>query len=118
MNIANPREFTDFLLQVNRGSLAEQLAVALRDVVAAIEDADSAGHKSPSGTITLKLNIKKDEDRMEVRPDVTVKVPKKVLQKSIFYATPDNGLTRVDPRQKEMDLKIIDGPTVRNISGT
>ena len=46
-------------------------------------------------------------DGLEVSADIKVKPPKKTPGVSIFFATPDNNLVRVDPRQQSMELREV-----------
>lgn len=72
----------------------EQLQSEIRDVTAAVRDAGG------TGTVTLKLSIKKNGDiGVLVSDSITSTKPKVKSADSMFFVTDDNNLTRKNPDQ-------------------
>lgn len=111
-------DFLGFLRQIEYGAFADEAAEALADVVAAIENAHLAGTKGAAGKITLTIALKRDGGAIAVAPDIKTTLPKVVREKGYFYATKDHGLTREDPRQQKIDLRVIDAPSTRVVDVT
>ena len=97
------RPFYDFLREHRNGVTHDELADALNELVAAVNDEQKAG--SLTFTVTIKPMGK--SDGLEVSADIKVKPPKKTQGVSIFFATPDNNLVRQDPRQQSMELREV-----------
>lgn len=97
------RPFHDFLREHRNGLTHDELADALNELVAAVNEEGRAG------TLTFIVSIKPmgKSDGLEVSADIKVKPPKKTPGVSIFFSTPDNNLVRVDPRQQSMELREV-----------
>lgn len=90
--------FSQFLGAVEDGELHQEMTQQLRDVIAELHQ---HGGK-PKAALTLSLEFQLDGGVIEVKADTKVKLPKGGRAKSIFWATPDNNLTRRNPRQAEL----------------
>ena len=101
--------FVGFLTELENGHFLRRLNDALPEVVSALHD--YTGKKTPTGSITIKINLAKDDDVIEVTPEITLKVPKTPVNRTIFWSTPQNNLTRIDPRQSELPLKTVSVPS-------
>lgn len=97
------RNFAAFLAQIEDGELHQALTDATRDLVAKLhEHARDVGGK-PKGRIAIDIAFALDKGGMiEVTADFKLTAPKAVRGKSIFYATPENNLSRHNPRQTDM----------------
>lgn len=97
------RPFYDFLREHRNGVTHDELADALNELVAAVNEEGKAG------TLTFTVSIKPmgKSDGLEVSADIKVKPPKKTAGVSIFFSTPDNNLVRQDPRQQSMELREV-----------
>jgi hypothetical protein len=85
---------TEVLLTLNNGGTVEQLQTEIRDVVAAVQDAGG------TGTVTLKLSIKKNGDiGVLVSDSISSTKPKVKSADSMFFVTDDHSLTRKNPDQ-------------------
>jgi hypothetical protein len=101
------RSFTQFLGEIEDGHLQNELTQTLQEVVGDLHNAAvNTGGKS-SGTLTIKLSFKVDGGVIEVTPEVATKLPKVKRGRSIFWATPENNLTRRDPRQRDLPLRDV-----------
>lgn len=101
------RSFGTFLADIEEGQLHADLSRALQDAVAALHDIRVEQGGKPKATLTLKLEMMLDGDVIEARGDFVQKLPKLMRRKGIFYATPDNLLTRKNPRQQELPLRTV-----------
>lgn len=97
------RPFYDFLREHRNGVTHDELADALNALVTAVSEENKAG------SLTFTVNIKPmgKSDGLEVSAAINIKPPKKTPGVSIYFATPDNNLTRHDPRQHSMELREI-----------
>lgn len=97
------------------GNFAREASDDLRDVVAAIEDAAAAGGRGvPTATLTMKFTLKRDGGVITVVPEIKTTKPKRQRNVSVYYATPENNLTRNNPRQAEMFKDVATAP-VRDV---
>ncbi len=95
----SPRTFAETLNALRFGTLSDELTDKLRDLTAAC----AVGGRS--GSLTLVLTLKPGNGgQMEVFDDIKMKMPKEQRGSSIMFATPDNNLTREDPRQHSLPL--------------
>lgn len=105
MHTSSPiRTFGGFLGEAEDGQLQADLTKALSELVATIsnEAADRGG--KPKGKLTLSIALQLDHGAFDVVCDIKVAAPKCVRARSIFFATPDNNLTREHPRQQMLPL--------------
>jgi len=92
------------LLQQHRnGATQDEIADALRDLVAAISDENKAGKL----TITIAIRPMGKGDGLDVAVDCKASPPKQTPGSAIFFASPDNNLVRNDPRQANLELRDI-----------
>lgn len=99
------RPFYDFLREHREGRTHDDLAMALNELIAAVNEEGKAG----SLTFTVSVKPMGKGDGLEVAADIKVKPPKKTAGVSIFFSTPENNLVRQDPRQQSMELREV-GP--------
>lgn len=89
------------------GDLNHELSEAQTDVVAYLNQLVMDQGGKPSASITLTLNYKLDSGLMEITAGVTVKKPKRARAKGVYFCTPNNKLSKRDPRQLEMPLRDV-----------
>lgn len=97
---------TLLLNSIEGGAFHDDLSKAIRGVVGDLSDHRASHGGKANGEITIKLKFSLDEGMMEIRPDFTVKVPKVSRGRAIYFVTPENNLSRQDPKQIPMDLDI------------
>jgi len=91
------RPFVDTLRDIDYGSLLDECSAAQQELVAAVN------RTGKQGEITIKLKYKPETGgQIHLEHDVVVKAPKEKKAKTIFFATPENNLSRTDPRQGEL----------------
>jgi len=101
------RNFSQLINEIEDGLLHQDLSIALQDMVAGLIDHRAEMGGKPKGTITLKLDIRLDGGTMDITPEVKIAMPKVARPKTVFYPTPENNLSRTNPRQRDMFLKDV-----------
>lgn len=105
--MSGPRPFTDTVVALRFGTLNDDLTTELNKLVATVTSTGKVGELK----LTLKLKPGKG-GQIEVFDDIVVKAPKEERGSSIMFATPENNLTREDPRQMSLQgLKSVDMET-------
>lgn len=89
------RRFSNFIGEIRRGDLDEELSVALANVVKEVNQQQKAG----SLDLKIKITPNKLEGTVFIQALVNEKPPKSEPGQSIFYIDKDNQLRREDPRQ-------------------
>ncbi|SKM82331.1 Uncharacterised protein [Mycobacteroides abscessus subsp. massiliense] len=89
------RPFADFLRELNKGRVHEELTQGLHDVVEAVKATGK------SGTLTLKLKVaeQKNTVMLTIEDDVVVNPPKASRQTSLWFVDKDGNVSRSDPSQ-------------------
>lgn len=101
------RPFADFLREVGKGSVHDEMSEKLNDLVTAVEETGKGG------SITLTLHVKPMEkgnvNALLVSDAITVKKPTTPRKASVFF--PDAGnLVRNDPNQMTFEgLRDVSG---------
>lgn len=101
------RPFTDTLIALRYGTLADDLSEALHELTT---KCDSTGKQ---GTLTLKLQLKPGKGgQIEVFDEIKLDLPKDEKGSSLMFATPEGNLQREDPRQLKIEgLRQVDMET-------
>jgi len=111
-----PRTFGQFVSSLEDGRLDASLADALRDLVADLhERAVNSGGKA-NGKISLSIDLKMEGGIVEAAADFSVKAPKLKRGRSIFWATPENNLTRRNPSQADLPFRDVNVPSARGLA--
>jgi hypothetical protein len=97
--------FTRTLNNINAGQSVTDLSEELSKVVAAVKLTGKPG--SLSYKITIKPASQRGIMKLEIEDDITSKIPKIGRERVFFFASDDNLLTRDDPRQMNLSLKVI-----------
>lgn len=91
--------YVDLLATLRRGTLLEDLAAELNQLVDVVRETEKPGE------ITLKLKLtpqKNDASVLVIRDLLTVKAPKEDVADTIAYVGADGEISRRDPRQPEL----------------
>ncbi|BBK30274.1 hypothetical protein EDC65_2280 [Stella humosa] len=100
--------FAQFIGTAEDGELHQDLSDQLVEIVAALENHVRDRGGKPSATLALTIGFKLDNGLLEVRAEYKIKLPKSERAKSVFWTTPENHLSRRNPRQQELPLRSID----------
>lgn len=90
--------FVGLLDNVDKGAFRDEVDAALKSLVAAIQDTGKGGKLM----IEVSLSPNKNTGVIEVTPTVKAKEPAQRKFASMFFVTPENGLSRYDSRQRDM----------------
>lgn len=108
--------FTAMLTALEKGEVALDLDKAMRECVAAVNQAFADEGGTPAAVISLKVGIRMGKGGvMEVYATHDTKLPKRAPGATLMWATPDNNLALNDPAQMHMfdNMKVIDGGATR-----
>jgi hypothetical protein len=97
--------FLRTLNNINAGQSVTDLSEELSKVVAAVKLTGKPG--SLSYKITIKPASQRGIMKLEIEDDIASKIPKAGRERVFFFASEDNLLTRDDPRQMNLSLKVI-----------
>lgn len=76
----------------------------MHEIIAALQNAAMEGNGKASGSLTLKIEFKLDGGMVRVGGRITASLPKAREHQSHLFVTPDNFLTLMNPRQRELPL--------------
>lgn len=103
--------FSHFLAAHEDGALNHDLTNEMRDLIASLHNRVHEMGGKPSASMTLTIHFKLDSGVIEIKADdVRTKMPKRERTKAIYWATPENYLTRRDPKQRELPLRDVSVP--------
>lgn len=106
--MAGKRPFTDTLVTLRYGRLADELTDKLNALTEAVTRTGKVGEI----TLSIKLKPTNNSGQIEIIDDIKVKSPKENTGTTIMFATPENNLTREDPRQLQIEgLRTVDKET-------
>jgi hypothetical protein len=97
------RPFTDLLRDLRYGETLDELSAALNELVQQCVLSNKPGELR----LTLKLKPTKS-GAFEITDAITLAGPKPERGSSLLFATPENNLTRNNPRQQNLDLRTVD----------
>lgn len=104
------RAFATLVGDLEDGALHDELSRAVPEIVAQLHDILVQQGGKPKAKLTLTLGFVLDSGVIEVKGEVKVALPELRRGKTIFYATPDNSLTRRHPKQQELPLRDVNRP--------
>lgn len=106
--MSGPKPFTDTLVSLRYGTLADELTAALNKLT---DDVTRTG-KVGALTLSIKLKPTNNSGQIEVIDDLKITTPKETKGTTIMFATPENNLSRDDPKQLSIDgLRSVDMET-------
>ena len=100
--------FSSFISNLDEGGLHHDLTAALVDIVAGLNDARENGTANPKAGMTVKLSFSLDGQTIDVVGDFTTKLPKVQRERSVFWTTAKNRLSRSNPKQQSLPFKSVD----------
>ena len=103
---ADPRSnsFASLLATLDGGECLHEASEKLAALVQRVDDVYKGG------SLTLKINVKPAGAKraMNVTASVSVKMPEEEREATILFATEDGLLTKQNPEQKELPLKVLE----------
>ncbi len=98
------RSFSTLLSDLEDGHLHADLSTAVEDIVAALNDASANRGGKPKAKLTLTLDFTLEDGLVTISADHKASLPKAVRARTFMYVTPENHLSRRNPRQRELPL--------------
>lgn len=89
---------------IYQGNLVDELNEQLTELVKACE----LTLKQGSITLEIKIKAQGNTGQMEIKPAVKTKIPQHERGTAIMFATPEHNLTLQDPRQGNLNLKVLE----------
>lgn len=106
------RPFFETLRELRSGLTLDELTSALAEVVAAVKGSGKAGE------IQLRLKIKPPKkggtSYLLIEDAILVKAPRNDRGDTIFFPLADNSLSRLDPQQRELELRVVEAADAQN----
>lgn len=101
------RPFASVLQEIQQGVAHDELSVAFRDLILAVEETGKGGKL----TFTLDVKpLKSGDGVLVLTPAHAVKLPQHDRKASLFYATKNGNVTKDNPNQLDFDsLKVVEG---------
>lgn len=109
----NVRSFGTFIAEVEDGELHADLSRQLQTLIAELHEGRAVGQARATGKLTVTFDFILADGVVEVRADIVSKTPKRPRGRSIFWVTPENNLSRRNPRQPDLpfrDVNAASGP--------
>lgn len=110
------RSFAQFLAQVEDGRLHGDLSDGIRELIEKLHDAAVNSGGMAKGKISVSFDFLLKGGVVEVTADFALKAPKLARGRSIFWATPENNLTRRNPAQPDLPFRDVSVPAARSLA--
>lgn len=110
------RSFAQFLSQVEDGRLHGDLSDGIRELIDKLHEAAVNGGGMAKGKLSVSFDFLLKGGVVEVTADFALKAPKLARGRSIFWATPENNLTRRNPAQPDLPFRDVSVPAARNLA--
>ncbi len=95
------RLFTDYLRELDKGRVIEELSTGMQELISCIMETGKRG------SLTLKIDIapssKIDTETVAVVASLKITSPEPDRHSTLYYITPENNLSRRDPRQMDLE---------------
>jgi hypothetical protein len=99
------RSFSTLVSDLEDGHLHADLSREVQDIVGELNNAFANVGGKPKASLTLKLDFTlEDGGIITIAADTKKVLPRTVRARTFMYATPENNLTRRNPRQPELPL--------------
>lgn len=110
------RSFAQFLASLEDGRLHGDLSDGMRELVEKLHDAAINAGGIAKGKLAVTLDFVLKGGVVEVTAEYSLKAPKLARGRSIFWATPENNLTRRNPHQPDLPFRDVSVPAARNLA--
>lgn len=97
--------FNQFIGTHADGALNDKLSQEMREMNAQLSNQAIKHGGKPKGRITLVVDFVLDQGVMDIDTSVAVKMPKEQSDRSVYWLTENNKLSKSNPRQAELPLR-------------
>lgn len=98
------RPFVDTLREINEGAFLNELDIEFHKLSQAVAQTVKGGKL----VIEITMSPNKDEISVFIDGKVKASAPKPARASTIMFFTPDFNLDRRNPRQQELDLRVVE----------
>ncbi|QQR69083.1 MAG: hypothetical protein IPI58_09740 [Alphaproteobacteria bacterium] len=109
-NAGEMRSFSHFLAEHEDGELNNELTETLRQIIGELSNYALDHGGKPKAILGVVFQISLDNGVLEVTGTIKKQMPQPPRGRAVYWATPNNGLTRRNPRQGEL-------PFLRDVTG-
>ena len=107
--------FSTFIANQEDAQLHSDLTDAMQEIIAQLNNAVMEHGGTHTAALGLVLNFKIDSGAIEIKAEMKTKPPKENRPKTIYWSTPDNFLSRKNPKQAELPFRDVNAPSeIRN----
>lgn len=107
------RNFGAFFAALEDGRFNRDVSDAFRELIGTLTDHPSGKAK---GFLTFTIAFIADDGIVEATGDYKVKAPKLARGRSVFWATPENNLSRRNPNQPDLPFRDVSVPSGRGLA--
>lgn len=105
-------DFPLFLAELSQGAFRDELNEVLGDALGKLAERVNATSAKAKGSITITFALVAETNgTVRVDPDVKTKLPEALRETDVFFIDGNNGLTRRNPRQRELAFREVPAPT-------
>lgn len=107
--MAGVRPFEDTLRMLRYGETSDELAKKMNELIAFVTS------NNKKGVLTFKIKVSPTKGgQVEIEDEIDLKLPKLSRGATLAWATPENNLTRQDPRQQTLpNIRSADEPQAK-----
>ena len=109
--------FNTLVSTLEEGQLHADLTRQLQEIVATLNNQVMEHGGSPTAALGLALTFKLENGAIDIHAEIKAKLPKEPRPRTICWTTPDNQLTRKNPKQQELPFRDVNvkGETMRDV---
>lgn len=105
----NARAFSVFLSELEYGATEKDLSNLKAKICEAMAEHALTFGGVPKAKLTLSLDFVLDSGMMSITPKIDHVLPVRPRQKTAYFLTRDNDLSRSDPRQAKLPFQQVGG---------
>jgi hypothetical protein len=102
------RSFSTLVTSLEDGALHAEITDEMKTLIADLQNHAAENGGKPKGKLVLTIDLKFADGVFDVQSDFKITAPKTTRRRTVLWSTPDNNLSRANPRQQELPLRTID----------
>lgn len=96
------RQFTELVGIVERGDAAQDMTIEIEKVIQGCRDAADSPKAKVKGEVTLKLSFVVEGQYLEIKADISSKIPKIKRGSTTLFLSKDGAITTEHPSQSDL----------------